>query len=296
MSARAAGAQPVDAVLADADDGQPAAAMRQSRARSRSGSDMPRVLILGGTSEARRSRSGSPAAPTSRSRCRSPAAPQRPCAQPVPVRASAASAAPRASPTICVGERIDALIDATHPYAATISANAVARRTRAGVPAAGAAAAAVDRGRRRPLDRGRRRARRRCARSGNAPRRVFLALGRQELAPFARAPQHHYLVRSVDPVDPPLAVPHAAYVTGRGPFGEADDRALLRDASHRRRRRQEQRRQRDLRQDRARRARSASRSSCCAGRALPEAPAVETVDDAVAWLAHALTSAAARGV
>jgi precorrin-6A/cobalt-precorrin-6A reductase len=28
----------------------------------------------------------------------------------------------------------------------------------------------------------------------------------------------------------------------------------------------------------------------------PEAPAVETVHDAVAWLAHALTSAAARGV
>ena len=31
---------------------------------------------------------------------------------------------------------------------------------------------------------------------------------------FGGAPQHHYLVRSVDPVDPPLAVPHAAYVTG----------------------------------------------------------------------------------
>src|SRR6187431_666851 len=62
---------------------------------------------------------------------------------------------------------------------------------------------------------------------GAAPRRVFLALGRNELAPFAGAPQHHYLVRSVDPVEPPLAVPHAVYVTGRGPFGEADDRALL---------------------------------------------------------------------
>jgi precorrin-6A/cobalt-precorrin-6A reductase len=44
---------------------------------------------------------------------------------------------------------------------------------------------------------------------------------------FARAPQHHYLVRSVEPVDPPLAVAHAAYVTGRGPFTEVDDRALL---------------------------------------------------------------------
>ena len=44
-----------------------------------------------------------------------------------------------------------------------------------------------------------------------------------------RAPQHHYLVRSVDPVDPPLAVPHADYVTGRGPFDEAHDRMLLRE-------------------------------------------------------------------
>jgi len=34
-------------------------------------------------------------------------------------------------------------------------------------------------------------------------------------------------VRSVDPVDPPLAVPDATYVTGRGPFTEASDHALL---------------------------------------------------------------------
>ena len=62
---------------------------------------------------------------------------------------------------------------------------------------------------------------------GEAPRRVFLTLGKTEIGAFARAPQHHYLVRSVEPVDPPLAVPHAAYVTGRGPFTEVDDRALL---------------------------------------------------------------------
>jgi precorrin-6A/cobalt-precorrin-6A reductase len=62
---------------------------------------------------------------------------------------------------------------------------------------------------------------------GHAPRRVFLTLGRKELAPFASAPRHHYLVRSVDPVDPPLAVPRARYITARGPFAEADERALL---------------------------------------------------------------------
>src|SRR3974390_3015541 len=62
---------------------------------------------------------------------------------------------------------------------------------------------------------------------GTAPRRVFVALGRNALAPFVQAPQHHYLIRSVDPVGPPLPVPHAAYITGRGPFEEADERALM---------------------------------------------------------------------
>jgi precorrin-6A/cobalt-precorrin-6A reductase len=62
---------------------------------------------------------------------------------------------------------------------------------------------------------------------GDTPRRVFLALGRNDIAPFVQAPQHRYLVRSVDPVEPPLRVPHAHYVIGRGPFSQADDQALL---------------------------------------------------------------------
>ena len=130
---------------------------------------------------------------------------------------------------------------------------------------------------------------------GEKPRRVFVALGRNELKPFAEAPQHRYLIRSVDPVDPPLPVPHVTYVTARGPFSEADDRALM-----------------------ARHAieiviaknsgGGAAYGKIAAARALgvtvimlrrpaaPEAPAVETVDDAMAWLDHALTSATARGV
>ena len=62
---------------------------------------------------------------------------------------------------------------------------------------------------------------------GNTPRKIFLALGRQEIAPFEAAPQHAYLIRSVDPVEPPLNVPDATYILARGPFSEADDRALL---------------------------------------------------------------------
>ena len=128
-----------------------------------------------------------------------------------------------------------------------------------------------------------------------APRRVFVALGRNELRPFLRAPQHHYLVRSIDPVDPPLALPQTVYITSRGPFDEADERALL--AQHR------------IEVIIAKN--SGGRSSygkIAAARALglpvvvlrrpvlPQVPAVETVEDVVAWLDHARTVSSARGV
>lgn len=123
-------------------------------------------------------------------------------------------------------QRIDALIDATHPYAANISANAVAAARLSGVPlivlgrapwqpVAGdrwtEVADAIDAV--RVL--------------GRAPRSVFLAMGRQDIEGFARAPWHRYVVRSVDPVDPPLAVPSAQYILARGPFDETAERELL---------------------------------------------------------------------
>jgi precorrin-6A/cobalt-precorrin-6A reductase len=123
-------------------------------------------------------------------------------------------------------EGVAALVDATHPYAARISANAVAAAAETGTPFLAL--------RRPPWQRvagddwtGVAGAEAAVAALGREPRRVFLALGRKELAPFAAAPQHFYLVRSVDPVEPPLAVPDAAYVLERGPFTEAADRALM---------------------------------------------------------------------
>jgi precorrin-6A/cobalt-precorrin-6A reductase len=184
-----------------------------------------RILILGGTAEARglakRLAGRSDLAVTLSLAGRTAA----PALQPVPVRIGGFGGAGGLADYLSA-ERIDALIDATHPYAAVISANAARAAKSTGVPLLAlrrppwvpvtgdcwievadipAAVAAL----------------------GEAPRRVFLALGRKELSPFAAAPQHHYLVRSVDPVDPPLAVPHASYVTARGPFAEADERALL---------------------------------------------------------------------
>lgn len=152
-----------------------------------------------------------------------------PVRQPVPVRVGGFGGAEGLARHLAE-QRIDLLVDATHPYAARISANAAAAAQIAGVPllalrrpaweavegdlwtlveSAQAAAAAI----------------------GDAPRRVFLALGRQELGPFEAAPQHAYLVRSVDPVEPPLAVPDATYLLDRGPFREEDEAALL--AKHR---------------------------------------------------------------
>jgi len=216
-----------------------------------------------------------------------------PVPQPVPVRSGGFGGAEGLAAHLAA-ERIDVLVDATHPYAAAISANAaraaalakvplLALRRPAWVPVAGDrwTEAADSAGAARGL--------------GAAPRRVFLALGRQEIAPFVSAPQHHYLVRSVDPVEPPLAVPHAAYIAARGPFREADERALL--TRHR------------IDVIVAKNSGGAATyGKIAAARALgiavimlrrpalPDAPAVDTVEAAVAWLDHALTPADARGV
>ena len=51
---------------------------------------------------------------------------------------------------------------------------------------------------------------------GTKPARVFLTIGRQELAAFATAPQHHYVVRTIEPVEGLLA--SATLIRARGPF------------------------------------------------------------------------------
>jgi precorrin-6A/cobalt-precorrin-6A reductase len=254
---------------------------------------MARILILGGTAEARQlagrlaGRAGLDITLSLAGRTATPAA------QPVPVRVGGFGGAEGLAKYL-VTERIDALIDATHPYANVISANAVAAVQRSGVQLVAL---------RRPpwikvagdrwievTDVGE------AVRAlGQTPRRVFVALGRNELKSFRDAPQHYYLIRSVDPVDPPLLLPHVGYVTGRGPFGEADDHALL--TKHR------------IDVVVAKNSGgTATYGKIAAARVLgldvvmlrrppaPDAAAVETIEEAITWLDHALTSAAARGV
>ncbi|MER9605762.1 cobalt-precorrin-6A reductase [Mesorhizobium sp. M0243] len=182
-----------------------------------------RILILGGTTEARQL-AGKLAARASVTLSLAGRT-ESPVAQGVPVRSGGFGGADGLADYLRK-EPIDLLIDATHPYAAQISANAAQAARAAGVPilalrrpgwepvegdrwtevnTSGDAARAL----------------------GLAPRRVFLALGRQEVAAFEAAPQHHYLVRSVDAIEPKLAVPDASYLLARGPFREAEERALL---------------------------------------------------------------------
>jgi len=57
--------------------------------------------------------------------------------------------------------------------------------------------------------------------------RVMLAVGRMHLAAFAPNPQHHYLLRLVDPPVEPLPFPQATTIVDRGPFTASGDRALM---------------------------------------------------------------------
>jgi len=121
--------------------------------------------------------------------------------------------------------KIARVIDATHPFAAQMSAHAIAACAATDVPLL-----ALERApwRRRPGDRwievddfaGAAEA------LGIVPRRVFLGIGRTQLAPFASHPQHFYLVRLVDRPRGPLPL-KAEVIIARGPYDLAGDRAVL---------------------------------------------------------------------
>jgi len=124
-------------------------------------------------------------------------------------------------------EHIEAIIDATHPFAARISAHAVTAARRAGVPIltlrrppwqrqAGDAWTCVDS------------AEAAAAALGGERKHVFLTIGRQELAAFRAAPQHAYLIRSIDPPDENDLPPDAELILQRGPFDDQAESALMR--------------------------------------------------------------------
>jgi precorrin-6A/cobalt-precorrin-6A reductase len=120
---------------------------------------------------------------------------------------------------------ITAVVDATHPFAERISASAAQACAAAGIPLLrlerpGWAQRPGDRWHRVPDL---------TAAAGLVPRlgrRVLLTTGRQGLAAFADVRDTWFLVRCVDPPSPPLP-PHHEVVLDRGPYTRAGELGLI---------------------------------------------------------------------
>jgi precorrin-6A/cobalt-precorrin-6A reductase len=125
-----------------------------------------------------------------------------------------------------VDHGIDRLIDATHPFATDISRAARVAAERGGVPRLMLLRPPW---RRHPLDRwievdSIAAAALLVARVG---RRAWLTVGTSGIAAFASAEDVDFLVRLVDPPHEKLPLPHHEIVAGRGPFGLEAERRLL---------------------------------------------------------------------
>ncbi|KNG94027.1 cobalt-precorrin-6A reductase [Pseudaestuariivita atlantica] len=148
---------------------------------------------------------------------------RRPKAQPLPTRTGGFGGVPGLVAYLRT-EAITHVIDATHPFAAQMSRNAVAACAEAGV-----ALTAFERPPWPPRP-GWTRVPDMDAAIAALPEqgaRVFLAIGKQQVDAFAARPGNFYLLRMIDPPEAPPALPDHACVVGRGPFTQAGDRALM---------------------------------------------------------------------
>ena len=183
-----------------------------------------RALILGGTADASLlaaalARAGLDAVYSYGGRTRAPAD------QPLPTRIGGFGGVTGLADYLR-RERITHVVDATHPFAAEMSRNATAACTQTKTPllalerapwikASGdnwievadimSAVAAL------PQHRA----------------RVFLAIGRQHIAPFSLRAQHAYTLRFVDPPEGTLPLRTADVIVARGPFTLDDELAMM---------------------------------------------------------------------
>jgi precorrin-6A/cobalt-precorrin-6A reductase len=181
-----------------------------------------RVLILGGTSEANLLAAAAAAAGLDAVYSYAGRT-QVPVNQPLPTRIGGFGGADGLADAIRQ-EGFTHVVDVTHPFATEISRNAMAACAATATPlialerqpwakapgdiwievadiASAVAALPVE------------------------PARVFLAIGRQHIAPFAAIPQHAYTLRFIDAAGGPLPLPDANLIVSRGPFtleGELD--------------------------------------------------------------------------
>jgi precorrin-6A/cobalt-precorrin-6A reductase len=122
-------------------------------------------------------------------------------------------------------EKAGAVIDATHPFAAAISGAAVEAARRVGVPLLALRRPGWTEG---PGDDWRRVPSLEEAAAHLPGERVFLTTGRMGLAAFAHDHERWYLVRSVEPPDAPMP-PRTRVVLGRGPFTVDGELGLMRE-------------------------------------------------------------------
>jgi len=149
----------------------------------------------------------------------------RPDGQPIPTRIGGYGGADGLAAYL-TKEKVTHLIDATHPFAAQMSGNAIVASADTKVPLIAltrppwlprendhwthapdinSAAQSLD----------------------PARKRIFLAIGRTEITAFDIAPQHHYVLRFVDAPDVAPSFPNHDVLIARGPFDRDSDRALL---------------------------------------------------------------------
>ncbi|HEY0315557.1 MAG TPA: cobalt-precorrin-6A reductase [Sphingomonas sp.] len=187
---------------------------------------MPNILILGGTTQATALAAAVadrelPATLSYAGRT------ARPRAQPIPIRIGGFGGADGLAAYLR-DKRITHLIDATHPFAAQISANAIAAARITGVPLV-----ALGRPAWRPVEGDRwtivPTIEAAVAALDRPPQRVMLALGRMHVSAFAAQPQHRYLLRFVEQPDARPDLPHHDLVIDRGPFTVEGDASLMRD-------------------------------------------------------------------
>lgn len=183
-----------------------------------------RVLLLGGTTEAAAA-AGALAAAGIDAVYSYAGRTLAPVAQPLPRRIGGFGGAEGLADYLRA-QGITHVIDATHPFAAQISTNAATACAATGTALLAFARPAWHPG---PGDRWTHVPDIEAAALAlpQAPSRVFLAIGRQRLDAFAGQPQHHYLLRLVDPPEAPLPLPQAQVVLARGPFDMAGDMALM---------------------------------------------------------------------
>ncbi|ARP73316.1 cobalt-precorrin-6A reductase [Streptomyces pluripotens] len=185
----------------------------------------PHVLILGGTAEARSLAAGLAARAGIRVTTSLAGRVARPAALPGRVRVGGFGG-PDGLAAWLRDHQVDAMVDATHPFAELITAQAARAAAATEIPAVflrrpGWQPAPGDDWHPVPS----------LEAAGAAlpglGRRVFLSTGRLGLAAFARIPDRHFVVRSVEPPEPPLPPDHHL-VLARGPFTVAGETELLR--------------------------------------------------------------------